>query len=414
MPLPAFEQIVIADPLRLAVYRNYNKYDDYLKATDITYYNRLNNPLITVIDDVPIQNRMVDAIYFFASKGVGELTQILRNFDISAEIINGVQKYFGPDYGAMNGGLRTKLDVAGQNLDFNQILALYEKIVNPNLANKYIYNTLKAFTKTTPSEELFYVFRCYQQLPNGVPLFEANGDFKPGVYLNQFTSTSILLRLCDFWCTPSPINFSNNTDPTNYQPGDNTIICIEIPIGTRGISLINYAGIVDGQLTTTYSEFEYLLPPGGTLELTDTTYSYESITRAQFLENYVQRGLDVRLLNLPTRFNIPIYRYVSVKIPDNRTQKSILHRAYVYILPIRGFLIRTINYVRDSTSRMSARVANFMRGNRNPYGMLVEAEGRRLRKLRKRTRKYTRKQVRKYSRKRVRKNSIRKKYKIEI
>jgi hypothetical protein len=63
---------------------------------------------------------------------------------------------------------------------------------------------------------------------------------------------------------------------------------------------------------------------------------------------------------------------------------------------------------------MSARVANFMRGNRNPYGMLVEAEGRRLRKLRKRTRKYTRKQVRKYSRKRVRKNSIRKKYKIEI
>jgi hypothetical protein len=413
MPLPAFEQIEIDSP-RLQVYRNYNKYDDYLKENDPTYYERLSNPLIAVINDVPIQNRMIDAIYFFASKGVGELTQILKNFDISGEIINGVQKYFGPDYGAMNGGLRTKLDVAGRNLDFNEILALYENIVNPNLANRYIYNTLKAFTKTTPSEELFYVFRCYQRLPNGAPLFEANGTIKPIVYLNQFTSTSILLRLCDFWCTPSPINFSNNTDPTNYQLGDNTIICIEIPIGTRGISLINYAGIVDEQLTTTYSEFEYLLPPGGTLELTDTTYTYESITRAQLEENYVQRGLNGRFLNLPIRFNIPIYRYVSVEIPDNRTQKSILHRAYVYILPIRGFLIRTINYVRDRTTRMSARLSNFLRGNRNPYGMLVEAEGRRLRRPRKITRKYTKKQPRKYSRKRARKNSIRKKYKIEI
>ena len=150
MPLPAFEQIEIDSP-RLAIYRNYNKYDDYLKATDITYYNRLNNPLIAVINDVPIQHRMVDAIYFFASKGVGELTQILRNFDIDVEIINGVQKYFGPDYGAMNGDLRTKLDVADRNLDFNEILALYENIVNPSFANRYIYNTLKAFTKTTPS-----------------------------------------------------------------------------------------------------------------------------------------------------------------------------------------------------------------------------------------------------------------------
>ena len=251
-------------------------------------------------------------------------------------------------------------------------------------------------------------------MPNGAPVFEANGNFKPTIYLNQFTSTSILLRLCDFWCTPSPINYSNNTDPNNYQLGDNTIICIEIPRGTRGISLINYAGIVDEQLTTTYSEFEYLLPPGGTLELTDTTYTYESITRAQLEENYVQRGLNGRFLNLPIRFNIPIYRYVSVEIPDNRTQKSILHRAYVYILPIRGFLIRTINYVRDRTTRMSARLSNFLRGNRNPYGMLVEAEGRRLRRPRKITRKYTKKQPRKYSRKRARKNSIRKKYKIEI
>jgi hypothetical protein len=412
MPLPAFEQIEIASPRRLAVYRNYNKYDDYLKENDPTYYERLNNPLIAVINAVPIQNRMVDAIYFFASKGVGELTQILNNFDISGEIINGVQKYFGPQYGAMNGDLRTEL--GDRILDFNEILALYENIVNHSFTNRYIYNTLKAFTKTTPSERKFYVFRCYKQMPNGAPVFEANGNFKPIIYLNQFTSTSILLRLCDFWCTPSPINYSNNTDPNNYRLGDNTIICIEIPRGTRGISLINYAGIVDEQLTTTYSEFEYLLPPGGTLELTGDTYNYESITREQLRLNLEGRGLIGRFPNLPIIFNIPIYKYVSVEIPDNRIQKSRLQRVYAYILPIKSFLIRGINYVRDRTSRMTFRLSNFLRGNRNPYGMLVEAEGRRPRKLRKVTRKYTKKQPRKYSRKRARKNSIRKKYKIEI
>ena len=413
MPLPAFEKIEIEiDSPRLQVYRNYNKYDDYLKANDPTYYERLNNPLISVINDVPIQNRMVDAIYFFASKGVGELTQILKNFDISNEIINGVQKYFGPDYGAMNGDLRREL--ADRILDFNEILAIYENIVTRSFTNRYIYNTLNAFTKTTPSEDIFYVFRCYQQLPNGSLLFEANGNFKPRIYLNQFTSTSILLRLCDFWCTPSPINYSNNTDPNNYQLGDNTIICIEIPIGTRGISLINYAGIVDEQLTTTYSEFEYLLPPGGTLELTGTTYNYESITREQLRLNLEGRGLTSRFPNLPISLEIPIYKYVSVKIPDNRIQKSRLQRAYAYILPIKSLLIRGINYVLDRTSRMTSRLSNFLRGNRNPYGMLVEAEGRRPRKLRKITRKYTKKQPRKYSRKRARKNSIRKKYKIEI
>ena len=410
MNLPAFQQIEI-NSTQLALYRRYNKYDDYLKANDRSYYDRLNNPLITVIDDVPIQNRMVDAIYFFASKGVGELTQILNNFTAD-NIVNGVQKYFGPEYGDMNGDLRTKLD--GQSLDFNKILNLYETIINPSITNIYIFNTLNAFTKTTPSDTIFYVFRCYQQLRNGTPLREPDGTIKHRIYLNQFTSTSILLRLCDFWCTPSPINYSNNTDPNNYRLGDNTIICIEIPRGTRGISLINYAGIVDEQLTTTYSEFEYLLPPGGTLELTGDTYNYESITREQLRLNLEGRGLIGRFPNLPIIFNIPIYKYVSVEIPDNRIQKSRLQRVYAYILPIKSFLIRGINYVRDRTSRMTFRLSNFLRGNRNPYGMLVEAEGRRPRKLRKVTRKYTKKQPRKYSRKRARKNSIRKKYKIEI
>jgi hypothetical protein len=63
---------------------------------------------------------------------------------------------------------------------------------------------------------------------------------------------------------------------------------------------------------------------------------------------------------------------------------------------------------------MTFRLSNFLRGNRNPYGILVEAEGIRPRKPRKVTRKQAIKRTRKYSRKRARKNSIRKKYKIEI
>jgi hypothetical protein len=66
MNLPPFQKLEI-NTHELVVYKRYNKYDDYLKENDPTYYQRLNNPLITVIDGVPIQDRMKDAIYFFAS-----------------------------------------------------------------------------------------------------------------------------------------------------------------------------------------------------------------------------------------------------------------------------------------------------------------------------------------------------------
>ena len=405
MNLPPFQKLEI-NTHELVVYKRYNKYDDYLKENDPTYYERLNNPLITVIDGVPIQDRMKDAIYFFASKGVGELTQILVNFTTD-NIVNGVQKYFGPEYGDMNGDLRTKLALADRSLDFNEILNLYENIINPSIINRYNFNTLNAFTKTTPSEEIFYVFRCYQQLYNGAPLLEPNGTMKPRIYLDQFTSTSILLRLCDFWCTPSPINYSNNTDPNNYQQGDNTIICIEIPIGTRGISLINYAGIVDGQLTTTYSEFEYLLPPGGYLELTAETYNYTSVTRQQLRDNLMIRGLIGIFPSLPIIFDIPIYKYVSVKITDNRIHKSRLQRVYAYIIPIKSFLIRGINYVRDQTSRMTSRVSYFLRGN--PYVPLGEGIIQRKQTIKRTRKQQVKKYTRKYSRKQYRKKEHKKK-----
>ena len=390
MNLPPFKQIKINSDA-LARYKEFNKYDDYLQVNDSNYYQGLVNPLITVINGVPIQARMEDAIYFFASKGVGELTQILNNFTLD-DIVNGLQKYFGPEYSEMNGDLRANLE--GQSLDFNEILDLYEKIRNPSIINSYIYNTLNAFTKTTPSEDTFYVFRCYQR---GGPLLDVNGVSIPRIYLNQLTSTSILLRLCDFWCTPSPINFSNTTNPNDYVQGDNSIICIEIPIGSRGISLINYAGIVEGQLTTTYSEFEYLLPPGGYLELTDETYNYTSVTRQLFKINLEQRGLNGTFPHLPIIFDIPIYKYVSGVIPDRRIHISRLEKIYTYVIPkLNTIVIRGMNYVRDQTSRLSSRVSYFLRGNRYvPLG-----EGRRLRKqTKKQARKYSRKQTKKQSRK---------------
>jgi len=414
MPLPQFEIIKLH---KLYKYKNYDKYDDFLKAQHPRFYAGLVNPQITEIADIAIEERMKDAIRFFASKGVGELTQIRDNFDEDAEIINGIQRFVGDDYAAMNQGIRDML--GNSELVFTDIKEYYENEMRRNISitDRYIYNLLSAFTKTTPSQEKFYVFRCFQQLPqypDGVPLLDANGVMKPRIYLNQFTSTSILLRVCDFWCTPPPINNANPTNPFDPVNGDNTIICIEIPIGTHGISIINYSGILYGQLTTIYSEFEYLLPPGATLELTSETYDYTSITRAQLHEISRLDPLNAPIPNLPTRFHIPIYKYHSF-VPDNRPIKKIAKDIYIYKLPaLRNILVRNIVYIRDQASNLTTRIISSARRRRPGYARLDEAEGRRLRKLRKRTRKYTRKQVRKYSRKRVRKKSIRKKYKIEI
>jgi len=402
MPLPQFEIIKLK---QLKKYRPYEKYDDYLKVKEPRFYAGLVNPQITEIADVAIEERMRDAIRFFASKGVGELTQIRDNFDENAEIINGIQKFVGDDYAAMNQSVRDML--GNSELVFNAIKEYYETemLRNVSITDSYIYNLLSAFTKTTPSQEKFYVFRCFQQLPqypDAVPLLDANGVMKPRIYLNQFTSTSILLRVCDFWCTPPPINNANPTNPFDPANGDNTIICIEIPIGTHGISIINYAGILYGQLTTIYSEFEYLLPPGGTLELTRDTYDYTSITRAQLHEITRLDPLNAPIPNLPVRFHIPIYKYHSF-VPDNRSFKKLAKDVYMYKLPaLRSILVRNMIYLKDQVSEFSSRILSSAR-RRSGYERL--AEGRRPRKLRKRTRKQSRKQGSKRSRKYSKKHS---------
>jgi hypothetical protein len=396
MPLPDFEIIKLN---KLSKYKNYEKYDDYLREQHPRFYAELTNPQITEIANIAIEERMKDAICFFASKGVGELTQILSNFNEDSEIINGIQKFVGDNYAAMNQGIRDNL--GNSKLPFTTIIANYETemLRAININDTYIYNLLNAFTKTTPSQHTFYVFRCFQQLPqfpDNVPLIDANGVMKQNIYLNQFTSTSILLRVCDFWCTPAPVNNANPTNPFNPANGDNTIICIEIPIGTHGISIINYAGILYEQLTTTYSEFEYLLPPGGTLELTDETYDYISITRQELHRIARLDPLNAPIQNLPTQFRIPIYKYSSF-VPDNRSFKKLLKNVYYYKLPaVRSIVLRNIIYMRDQVSNLSSRIISSIRRRRRRRPGYVElGEGiRQRKKSRKQAKKQTRKQAR--------------------
>jgi hypothetical protein len=180
-------------------------------------------------------------------------------------------------------------------------------------------------------------------------LLTPEGDLVPYIYLNQFTSTSILLRFSDYWCTPPPINtFSNSTDPYRPNMGDNTLICIEIPESTRGISLINYAGMIPDMLMSDYSEFEYLLPPGGFLSLTNRTYRYTSITRTN-----LRTALNIDptesdpFPHLPITFEIPVYTYMS-NVASNPDYKTITYKKYSYILPkVKNMFSRAREYIKD-------------------------------------------------------------------
>jgi hypothetical protein len=69
MPLPEFDIIKLN---QLNKYKNYEKYDDYLKEEHPHFYAELTNPQIMEIADTAIEERMRDAIRFFASKGVGD------------------------------------------------------------------------------------------------------------------------------------------------------------------------------------------------------------------------------------------------------------------------------------------------------------------------------------------------------
>jgi hypothetical protein len=357
-PLPPFKIIKLDD---LKVYKKYEIYDDYLRETNKIHYDSLEKPQLEEKNGITIDEQMKDAIRFFASKGIGELTQILHNFNIEDDIKNGLKEYFGSLFSNMNASMRktiakNKLTNDDLDLDFKDIIEIYDKLKNPappitwdNEYDTYIYNTLNAFTKTTPCTAKFCVFRCYQKLHNGAPLLTPEGNLAPYIYLNQFTSTSILLRLCDYWCTPDPeSNVINSTDLYNLNKGENTIICIEIPESTRGISLINYLGLVSDSFTSDYSEFEYLLPPGGYLTLTNRTYEYTSITRTNLRTTLkIDPTKDDPFPHLPTTFKIPVYTYMS-NVADNPYYEPIPYKKYSYILPeVKNIFSRTREYIKD-------------------------------------------------------------------
>jgi hypothetical protein len=425
MALPPFKIINIDD---LKEYKKYDKYDDYLRETNKSYYDNLGEPRLEEKNGISIEEQMEDAIRFFASKGVGELTQILQNFNIEDDIKNGVKEYFGSAYSSMNENIRntiaknklaknelTKNDL---DLDFNDIIKIYDKLKNPNPRNSanwydtYIYNTLNAFTKTTPCTDKFCVFRCYQKLYNGAPVLTPEGNFLPYIYLNNFTSTSILLRLCDYWCTPAPINKdTNTTNLHNPNMGDNTIICIEIPESTRGISLINYAGIISGSFTTDYSEFEYLLPPGGFLSLTNRTYNYTSITRTNLRIKLGMDPLDPDdpFPHLPIQLEIPIYTYMS-NVANNPSYKTISYTKYSYIMPkVKNIFTRAITYIKDGINIIKTKTMK-----KDGY-MPLEGGKRKQnkkRKSKKQTRKQTKKHTKKFTKKQTKKQNRKKNKKI--
>jgi transcription elongation GreA/GreB family factor len=132
------------------------------------------------------------------------------------------------------------------------------------------------------------------------------------IYVDQFLSTSILLRAADFHC--SPFNPFDENEPVPETSEDNTIIRILIPPKTRGIALVYYKMLVKQRNYSNYigihgdeafSEFEYLLPPGSILTLTKAKKEkYISVVRKELIhKNY--KGEQ----RIKTVFEIPTYVY---------------------------------------------------------------------------------------------------------
>ena len=148
-----------------------------------------------------------------------------------------------------------------------------------------------------------------------------------------------------------------------------------------------------------------MLPPGGTLDLTPETYDYISIARQELHRIARLDPLNAPILNLPTRFDIPIYKYNSI-VPDNRSFKKIAKNVYYYKLPaLKNKALRNIIYLRDQVSNLSSRIIDSFRRRRR-HGYVELGEGR---KQRKRSIKHIRKQARKRSRKHSRKQERKKK-----
>ena len=356
-------------PNQLEQYTFYKSFDDYIaEVRGEEVYDKISGPVLTNIPTYSVEQLLLDAVNFFDSKGVQEITTILKKFNIKDHIENGLKRYVA-DSKRINSALREKLKM-GKNSEwlseefhqgnrvvskprmiywFDDIHRYYNNSKRTNEVNTQTYNLLDAFKKITPSSEPFRVYRCYQQLLDGWPIMSSDREIYPFIHIDTFLSTSILLRVCDFWCVPGPINDDNPTHINQLSRpdgvyGNNTIICIEIPVGTRGISVVHYSQVYNA-LGPDYSEFEYLLPPGGYLKHTGRYMEHVSKNREEydaFLQSqgetrsfwHQPSGRNVtRKINkvyptetLPKTMTIHIYEYIGTDIPDEHTVQSPTHR----------------------------------------------------------------------------------------
>jgi hypothetical protein len=324
-------------PHDLELYSEYVRFDDYIEfMKGMQVYNTILSPHLTDLNTIPNYSATevkLDAVRFFASKGIEEITSILDNF-AKKHIENGLRPYIH-DSERFNSELRERMEPESDDsiLQFATIYNVYQRLVVPRRTTDLItqtYNLLDAFKRITPSTEPFYVYRCYQRLQDGMPIMSNNGRIRSSIPIDTFLSTSILLRVCDFWCVPGPINSQNTTHRFGSEEGmrGNIIICIKIPPGTRGIAIVNYSQIVSQNnfgtdFGTDYSEFEYLLPPGGSLKYTHTSITHVSKNRERYeavLQRY-RRQWKTGLTNknypeetLPKTMTIHIYDYVGTPI----------------------------------------------------------------------------------------------------
>ena len=349
-------------------YTFYESFDEYIAAVrGKEVYDKISGPVLTNIPTYSVEQLLLDAVNFFASKGVQEITTILKKFNIKDHIENGLKRYVA-DSKRINSALRKKLKM-GKNSEwlseefhqgnravseprmiywFDDIHSYY-KSKRTNEVNTQTYNLLDAFKKIAPSSEPFRVYRCYQKLQDGWPIMSSDREIYPFIHIDTFLSTSILLRVCDFWCVPGPINDDNPTHINQlFRPdgvyGNNTIICIEIPVGTRGISVVHYSQVYNA-LGSDYSEFEYLLPPGGYLKHTGRYMEHVSKNREEYDAFLQSQGETTSFWDQPKRrtvthktnkdypedtlpktMTIHIYEYIGTAIPDEHTVQSPTHR----------------------------------------------------------------------------------------
>lgn len=345
---------------------DYASYDDFLKHYHKDYYKTLIDNFYNLPKDIlPRRVQMEEARDWFASKGVNEITEgIVKKIglgetvrkdpiiiepriskplydDKATYIEDGLKQYFTTEYVHMNRVLRETAIALASKMP-NKILYFddffdeakknaqnkdIDRHVSENM-DRYIFNTLDAIKRAIPSKKPFYVYRCYKKLVDvdRNPVYykeDGNTHLNTIIYVDQFLSTSILLRAADFHCSPFD-PFSENK-PLLETSLDNTIIRILIPPETRGIALVYYNMLVtQSNDIGKFSEFEYLLPPGSILTLTNAKEDYSSVVRKELIHKYYDGKKEIKtVFKIPTYvYSCPIRPFPDISRPEKQDTKA--------------------------------------------------------------------------------------------